>query len=77
MTTQGKLSIEDTVTISEHLDKGSSKRKVTCELYKIRNYCFYLFHVYLFDYPNKSWSQGGPIIEGALYSLVEKNLACT
>ena len=42
------LSIEDKITISEHLDKGSSKSEIACE-YKIM---FYLFHVYLFDYPN-------------------------
>ena len=53
MTTKGKctvLSIEDIITICEQLDKGSSKSEITCE-YKITTE-FYLFYVYLFDYPN-------------------------
>ena len=61
MTTQHKhtvLCIEDKITICECLDKGSSK-EITCE-YKIT--IFYLFHVYLFDYLNNSWSQGGQIM---------------
>ena len=37
------------ITICKYLDKGSSKKQITCE-YRIT--IFYLFHVYLFDYPN-------------------------
>ena len=50
MTTKHKCtvsSIEDTITICEHLDKGSSKSEIADE-YKMT---LYLFHVYLFDYP--------------------------
>ena len=79
MTTKHKctvLSIEDTITICEHLDKGSSKREITCE-YKITVFVYFMYIcliIQTFYYLNKSWFQWGQIIKGALYSLVEKYL---
>ena len=52
MTTNHKrtvLSTGDKITTCEFLDNGSSKSEIACE-YIIT--VFYLFHVYLIDYPN-------------------------
>ena len=53
MTTKGKrtfLSIEDKITICEHLDKRSSKSKIAHE-YKI-TVSIHFMYSYLFDDPN-------------------------
>ena len=53
MTTNHKLtvlSIEDKITTSEYLDKGSSKNEIACE-YKITVFIYFMY-IYLFDYPN-------------------------
>ena len=44
MTTKGKhtvLSIEDKITICEHLNKGSSKSEIVCE-YKITVFIYFM-----------------------------------
>ena len=44
-TTKGRravLSIEDKITICEHLDKGSSKSEITCE-YKITSFIYFMY----------------------------------
>ena len=71
MTTKGKhtvLSIEDKITICEHLNKGSSKSEIVCE-YKITVFIYFMCICLIirFDYLNKSWSQWSRIIKGALY----------
>ena len=45
MTTKGKrtvLSIEDKITICEHLDNGSSKREIALE-YKITVFIYFIY----------------------------------
>ena len=57
------LSIKDKITICEHLDKGSSKSKITSED-KITVFVYFMYIVRL----SKLliiWSQKGQIIEGA------------
>ena len=63
------LYIEDKITICECLDKGSFKREIACE-YKITVFIYFMYIcliIQTFVYLNKLWSQGGWIIEGALY----------
>ena len=63
------LSIGDKLTIHEYLDNGFSKSEITCE-YKRTVFIYFMYIcliIQIFDYLNKSWSQGVQIIEGALY----------
>ena len=58
MTTKGKrtvLSIEDKITICEHLNKGSSKSEIACE-YKITVFIYFIYICLIIQYLNKSWS---------------------
>ena len=43
------LSIEDNIAICECLDKGYSKREITCK-YKITVFIYFMY--ICFDYPN-------------------------
>ena len=72
MTTKGKhtvLSIEDKITICEHLSRDLLRVRslVNTKQLFLSISCIFVWLSKLCDYLNKSWSQWGRIIKGALY----------